>query len=63
MYRETTTSGQTMKLAAARVLITARNRVYVQIPHQPPAYLSKMARNSLRDHEAAVFSAQDATTG
>jgi hypothetical protein len=52
-----------MKLAAARALTTARNRVCVQKPHQPLAYLSKMARNSLRDHEAAVFRAQGAARG
>jgi hypothetical protein len=53
-------SGQTMKLAAARALITARNRVCVQKPRSRLPNLPKMARNPLRDHEAAVFSAQNA---
>ena len=50
-----------MKLAASRALITARKGLCQKAP-QPPAELSKMAKNPLYDHEAAVFSAQDAVT-
>jgi len=50
-----------MKLAASHALITARKGLCQKAP-QPPAELSKMAKNPLYDHEAAVFSAQDAVT-
>jgi len=50
-----------MKLAASRALITARKGLCQKAP-QPPAVQSKMAKNPLYDHEAAVFTAQDAVT-
>jgi hypothetical protein len=53
---------QTMKLAASRALISARKGLCPKAP-QPPAEQSKMARNLIYDHEAAVFSAQDAVIG
>jgi hypothetical protein len=52
-----------MKLAAARALITARNWVCVRKPHSRLPELPKMALNLIRDHEAAVFRAQDAAIG
>ena len=61
-HPENSLSIQTMKLAASRALITARKGLCQKVP-QPPAVQSKMAKNPLYDHEAAVFTAQDAVTG